>query len=479
MSRLIGGILSLKGGEPSDVKQIEESETLKEQSSTISTPKLASSSAKETENSGDNVSEGEALPPLTAKSMMNGVSSTRLTVKPDRTNGTASRPKDEDHDTTSNTSMNGDNSTPAVETSDQSSEDDESILDLDPVPPIKEESEGSSQQGSEDSKTSVTEFTSPGLRWYNPVRRFCGKIVQDEMFQTFVVVLIILNAALMGIGTYDFVEDNPNIQKAFDWADFVFLVVFTIECALQLGYHGYQLFNDGWLTFDLMVVVFSWTMDSVQIFRAMRVFRAFRLVARLAVLKDLVNAIVAVLPRIGSIMLLFSLVLYVYAVMCTILYGTTGYGEDDTWYFGRLDYSLFTLFQFVTLENWGEISREVKAVHPSFAYIVLSFLTLSSFILYSLVVAVVCDAVAVVEHPDIALRNFEEQMKKERSKTKKRVFKLTQHLDDLSQQQMEVLTSVQSSLMKYSSFREDARESQMQAAEMQGHTLHLFGDHDT
>ena len=83
-------------------------------------------------------------------------------------------------------------------------------------------------------------------------------------------------------------------------------------------------------------------------------------------------------------------------------------------------------------------------------------------------------AKAVVEHPDIALRNFEEQMKKEKKKTKKRVMKLTRHLDDLSQQQMEVLTSAQERLMSFRSFREDAEESQLQAAEMQAAELDMF-----
>lgn len=368
--------------------------------------------------------------------------------------------KEEDHEsgTTMNTSINGDQSTPVIE---------ESVEEVDPSKDENDDpSDDQSQQGKQDEKKNEN-FTSPALRWYNPIRRFCGRIVNDDMFQVFIVMLIIANAAMMGIGTYDFVEDNPKLNKAFEFADLTFLIIFTIESTLQIGYHGYQLFQDGWLTFDLLVVFFSWTLNEMQVFRAMRVFRAFRLVARLAVLKDLVNAIVAVLPRIGSIMLLFGLVLYIYAVLCTILYGEERYGEDNEDYFGRIDYSLFTLFQFVTLENWGEISREIKDVHASFTYIVLSFLTVSSFILYSLVVAVVCDAVAVVEHPDIALRNFEEQMKREKKKTKKRVIKLTRHLDDLSQQQMEVLTSVQTTLMRFNNFREDAKDSQVQAAEMQ------------
>ncbi|CAB9503718.1 T-type calcium channel subunit alpha-1H [Seminavis robusta] len=388
--------------------------------------------------------------------------------------------KEDDSGITSNTSTNGETMISTNGEAAPSAK--EQIADTAAIPSVAEqtdslEQEAQQQSSSPHNNTSSSssssqqhegsddehdeEFHSKFLTWYNPIRYRCGLIVNDERFQFFIVFLIMLNALLMGLATYDFVEKNPKVQKAFELTDTIFLIVFTIECALQLGYHGYQVFYDGWLTFDLVVVLMSWSLDQVQVFRAVRIFRAFRLVARLSVLKDLVNAIVAVLPRIGSIMMLFSLVLYVYAVLCTILFGTHQYGEDNVDYFGRLDYALFTLFQFVTLENWGEISREVMAIYPWAAHIFLSFLMVSSFILYSLVVAVVCDAVAVVEHPDIALKKFEDRMIKEKKETKNRVKRLRDHLGDLSQQQMEMLTATQNRLMALDTFRKDAEESRV------------------
>lgn len=339
------------------------------------------------------------------------------------------------------------------------SEDEEEVV----VAAEPEESSITDPNVEEKEELDDVQFTSEYLSWYNPIRNFCGSIVNDMRFQLIIILIIVINALLMGVATYDFVEENPRVKRMFEVTDQVFLVIFTIECALQLCYHGYELFFDGWLTFDLFVVVMSWSLSGAQIFRAFRVFRAFRLVARLDVLKDLVNAIVAVLPRIGSIMLLFGLVLYIYAVLTTVLFGKQTYGDDNMNYFGRLDYSLFTLFQFVTLEAWGDISREVMTMYPYAVVVFLSFLTVSSFILYSLVVAVVCDAVAVVEHPDIALKKFEEKMQKEQKKTKRRVRKLRTNLSELSEQQMEILLSVQNSLMKYKSFRQDAEISQLQA----------------
>lgn len=309
-------------------------------------------------------------------------------------------------------------------------------------------------------------FTSPSLRWYNPIRNFCGKIVNTESFQIFIVFLIVLNAIMMGIGTYDFVEKDPSVEKAFAISDTVFLSIFTVECFLQIGYHGYELFFDGWLTFDLFVVVLSWSLESMQVLRAVRVFRAFRLMARLEVLRELVAAIVAVLPRIGSIMLLFLLVQYVFSVLCTVLFGGRTYGPDNLDYFRRLDDTVFTLFQFITLDNWGQIARSVIEVYPWAQAVFLTFMMISAFILYSLVVAVVCNAVAVIEHPDIAVQKFQKNMKKEKIKTRKRVRRVEKQLDELSAQQMEILLSVQNRLMKLESFRRDAREFRLRSEDI-------------
>ena len=227
------------------------------------------------------------------------------------------------------------------------------------------------------------------------LRAFCGLIVLDDRFQLIMILLILANAITMGIATFDFVYDNAKMQNNFETLDMAFLIVFTIELALEFGYWGYQLFFDGWLLFDLITVVVSWWLDGVQVFRSFRIFRAFRLVNRIPVLKSLVYAVFHVLPRITSIIMLFALVLYIYAVMCTTLYKDM---EDMSYnYFGRLDYSLFTLFQLLTFEEWGDVVREIGETHTSAYLIFGTYLVITGFILYSLVVAVVCDSFLLVE----------------------------------------------------------------------------------
>jgi Ion transport protein len=122
----------------------------------------------------------------------------------------------------------------------------------------------------------------------NRFRHLCGMFVNNGVMQVIVILLISINAVMMGLATYDFVKDNDRVLRIFEIVDQTFLIIFTVELGLQFVYLGFRILLDGWLVFDLIVIVTSWSFASVQIVRAFRIFRALRLVTRIKVLKDLV-----------------------------------------------------------------------------------------------------------------------------------------------------------------------------------------------
>jgi hypothetical protein len=122
----------------------------------------------------------------------------------------------------------------------------------------------------------------------NQWRYNCGMLVNNPNVQLFIIFLIGVNAAMMGLATFDFINENPKLDEAFETADQVFLVIFTIELGMQFIYHGLRLLFDGWLVFDLIIIVTSWMFSEVQVIRSFRIFRALRLVTRIKTLKNLV-----------------------------------------------------------------------------------------------------------------------------------------------------------------------------------------------
>jgi len=283
----------------------------------------------------------------------------------------------------------------------------------------------------------VTTPSSHLLSLWHDVRKGCG-VVNDARVQLVIIVLILINALLMGVGTLDAVTESENVTRAFEYTDKAFLAVFTVEIAMQVVHWGlWTVVTDGWMCFDLIIVLASWSMESLQIVRAFRVFRAIRLITRLQALQMLVKALFDVAPAVAAICALLILIMYIFAVLCTELFGDMyeqGYLDLD--YFGRLDKSLFTLFQMVTLD-WASIARQVAAQKYYAWFIFTIFLVITSFILYSLVVAVVCDSVYVIERAEEEKREEHDAVEETKSakvqvrQLQKRVAKLTKNQETL------------------------------------------------
>uniref|UniRef100_A0A7S2EFF3 Ion transport domain-containing protein n=1 Tax=Ditylum brightwellii TaxID=49249 RepID=A0A7S2EFF3_9STRA len=229
-------------------------------------------------------------------------------------------------------------------------------------------------------------------------RNICGRLVNDERVQAFIVFLIVANAIMMGVATFDFVTEDPEVLEIFEKIDMAFLYIFTIELALQFIYHLWHLFTNGWLLFDFIIIMMSWIFSDVQIIRAFRIFRALRLITRIEVMKNLVSALLSVVPKMLSIAALLLLVFYIFAVMFTSLFKKLNDEPDiiEYDYFGSIWDSLFTCFQFMTLDDWNPIAREVF-VEYSWAWVpFIAFIVISGFIVVNLVIAVLCDAVSAL-----------------------------------------------------------------------------------
>ena len=253
---------------------------------------------------------------------------------------------------------------------------------------------------------SANTLMTAGSAMSTKVRQFrvkCGQFVNHNYVQLIIVFLIAINAAMMGIATFDFVSQDPYVSSIFETTDQVFLIIFTVELILQLIYRGPSLFLDGWLVFDFVIILVSWSFSSVQIIRAFRIFRALRLVTRIKVMKNLVLAVFGVMPRMAAIGLLLVLVFYIFAVMFTQLFKDlhkNGVTDED--YFSRLDWTLFTLFQIMTLDAWADIARQVIE-EIKWAWLpFLIFVTISGFIVVNLIIAVICDAISALHEDEKA-----------------------------------------------------------------------------
>merc|ERR1712008_277881 len=86
-------------------------------------------------------------------------------------------------------------------------------------------------------------------------------------------------------------------------------------------------------------------------------------------------------------------------------------GFTDFDYFGRLDYTFFTLMQILTLD-WAGVVRSVIVEYPWAWAPFLIFICITCFIVFNLIVAVICDSVSLLyvhEHEKEAEEEEEEK----------------------------------------------------------------------
>jgi voltage-gated sodium channel len=215
--------------------------------------------------------------------------------------------------------------------------------------------------------------------------------VESARFQKAVIVLVIANAATLGLETFPAV-----MARAGDFLavlDRAFIAVFTVEIALKIAAHGRRFFRSGWNLFDTAIVAIALVpaSEALSVFRALRVLRILRLVSAIPKLRVMAETLVRSLPGMGSIGALLTIFFYLFGVVATKLFGAA----FPDW-FGSLSTSMFSLFQIMTLEGWAEIAREIMTVYPAAWVFFVTFILLATFTVLNLFIGLI---VKVMEEP--------------------------------------------------------------------------------
>ncbi|MCC0046490.1 MAG: ion transporter [Rhodobacteraceae bacterium] len=201
------------------------------------------------------------------------------------------------------------------------------------------------------------------------------QFIERRSVSNAILGVIIFNAVTLGLSTSDTVmaEVGPAIRAVDDVA----LTIFVLEIAIKLYAHGLRFFTNAWNIFDFLVVGFGLLPDQggLSALRGLRVIRSLRLLSVIPQMRAVVQALLDALPGMGAVIVMISIVFYVFGVMATLMYGDT----FDTW-FGTLGRSLYSLFQIMTLESWSMgIVRPVMDVHPFAWAFFVPFIILTAF----------------------------------------------------------------------------------------------------
>lgn len=214
------------------------------------------------------------------------------------------------------------------------------------------------------------------------------KIVNSNLFQNFIIVVIVINATTLGLETSDFMINNFGGLLTF--IDQLALKIFILEILLKLYVHRLNFFKQGWNIFDFLIVGIALFPSSgvLSVLRALRILRVLRLFSIVPKLRSVITALLDAIPGMFSIIGVLLLVFYISSVLSTKLFGLV----FPDW-FGSIGKSMYSLFQIMTLESWSMgIVRPVLQKFPAAWLFFIPFIIITSFTVLNLFIAILVSA---------------------------------------------------------------------------------------
>ena len=189
----------------------------------------------------------------------------------------------------------------------------------------------------------------------------------------FILVLILINAAVLFLGGYNATDNQKHV---FFLIDNVITSLFIIELIIKFNEYGVKgYFKSGWNRLDFILIILSapalisfvfniqiFDVSFLLVFRIFRVFKAFRFFKFIPNVSGLIADVKRALDT--SLFILIGFLIYIFIVGTLSFYLFNG---SDTEYFTSPMISLYSTFKIFTIEGWYEIPEQICANYSSIA----------------------------------------------------------------------------------------------------------------
>jgi len=220
------------------------------------------------------------------------------------------------------------------------------------------------------------------------MQKLAQTIVEHRTFEYFIIAIILISAVLIGLETSE--DIMASYGHIIHWGNRIVLAIFIMEAGLKIFAVAPKLrlyFGNGWNLFDFTIVVLALlpsTGEMAMLARLARLLRVLRLISVIPELRLIVATLMRSIPSMGNIMLLMSVIFYIYAVA-----GQQLFHEHDPEHWRNIGIALLTLFRIVTLEDWTDVMYRAMQISPYMWIYFVSFVMMGTFVIINLFIAVV------------------------------------------------------------------------------------------
>jgi voltage-gated sodium channel len=215
--------------------------------------------------------------------------------------------------------------------------------------------------------------------------------VDSSGFTAFIVGVILLNAFILALGTYEAIDDR--FGSTLHLINDLCFVVFVVELLLRIISYGRQpwnFFRSGWNIFDFIVigsVFIPGVRENATLLRMARLARLMRVVRLLPDLRVLLLGVWRSVPPLLSVAGITAAILFVYGMIGWLMFADA---LPEHW--GNIGRAMLTLFVMLTLENFPNYMYEGMDVHPwSWIYFV-SFILIAAFVVLNVLIGIVLNS---------------------------------------------------------------------------------------
>lgn len=223
------------------------------------------------------------------------------------------------------------------------------------------------------------------------MQRTCARIVASAWFDFLIFGVIIANAVVLGLDTYDSIRRDAGglLQTLND----VFLGVFVVELAIRIGAYGRRpqdFFKSGWNVFDFVVIGAAFLpglRENSTLLRLVRLARVLRVIRLLPELRLLITAVGRSLPGLASLTVMAVILLYVYGIVGWLVFGDALPDE-----YGNIGDAMLTLFLLLSLENLPSVVERGMEVSDWAVPYYVSFVLIAAFLVLNILIGVVINS---------------------------------------------------------------------------------------
>ncbi|KAM7242495.1 hypothetical protein CapIbe_006966 [Capra ibex] len=245
---------------------------------------------------------------------------------------------------------------------------------------------------------------------------FVKKVIMSHLFKIIMISAISMNAFFMVLWT-DY-KTRYNLFRLFEVSELIFVSIYSSEFCMKLYVDPVNYWKDGYNLLDVVIIIIIFIPYSLRkikgkhypylnIADGVQSLRILKLITYSRGIRTLITAMGQTAYTVASVLILFFILMYIFAILGFCLFGLPEGGDMNNW--GNLALAFFTLFSLATVDGWTDLQEQLDArnliLSRSFTII---FILLASFVFLSMFVGV------MIIHTEDSIKKFEQELMLER-----------------------------------------------------------------